>query len=116
MDISSLFLYLDPFQMILLISSIVAFILCTRSFIKTSSKRFRLMMGFLIGFNFWVIARYVLLLIFKMDSHVLSSNETAIINIISQATQIYMAGIAIFSSIFVYRDEKKMLRKWGINA
>jgi hypothetical protein len=98
------FFYLDPFQWTLLVTSFVAGGMCLYSFLK--NRPYRLTMGLLFFFNFYIILRYVLVIIFRLDSSVLSNTEILIINTLSQTAQIYIVLVIILLVNSVLREVK----------
>jgi hypothetical protein len=105
-----LFLFLDPIQWIVLISSLVGAGIC--GYLYFTNRLHRLKMGFLFGYNLYIIARYVLVIYFRQDSSVLSSTEITILNLLGQVSLIYMAWIIVYLALDA-RHQSKLLSKKG---
>jgi hypothetical protein len=105
-----LFLFLDPIQWIVLISSLIGASIC--GYLYFTNRLHRIKMGFLFGYNLYIIARYALLIYFRQDSSVLSSAEISILNLLGQVSLIYMAWIIVYLALDA-RYQSKLLTKRG---
>ena len=109
MDIDPVyFLYLDPFQWTVLITSLLGAGLCGYLFFRNSLHRFK--MGLLFAYNIYVILKYVLVIYFRQDNVTLSLLEATIINQLSQISQIFIGGIIMYLAIDA-RHQSKLLTK-----
>ena len=112
MDINfGLFLFLDPFQWLVLLSSMIGASIC--GYLYFTNKLHRLKMGFLFGYNLYIVARYILVICFRQDSSVLSSGEIAILNLLGQVSLIYMAWIIIYLALDARHQSKLLTKKWS---
>ena len=108
-----LFLFLDPFQWLVLLSALAGASICGWLFF--TNKLHRLKMGLLFAYNIYIIARYMLIIYFRQDSRSLSSLEATTINQIVQISQIYIASVIIYLAIDA-RHQSKILAKLGVKA
>ena len=106
-----LFLFLDPFQWLVLISSLVGAIIC--GYLYFTNKLHRLKMGLLFAYNIYIIIRYIVVIYFRQDTPTLSLAEATIINQLAQISQIYIASVIIYLSLDA-RHQSKILTRLGV--
>ena len=105
-----LFLFLDPFQWFVLFSSMVGTSIC--GYLYFTNRLHRLKMGFLFGYNVYIILRYVLVIYFRQDSSVLSSLEINILNQLGQISLIYMSWVIVYLALDARNQSKILSKKW----
>ena len=109
MDIDPVyFLYLDPFQWAVLITSLAGVAICGYLFFRNSLHRFK--MGLLFAYNIYVILRYAVVIYFRQDNLTLSLAEATIINELAQISQVFISGVIIYLAIDA-RRQLKLLTK-----
>jgi hypothetical protein len=89
------FLFLDPLPWLLFISAILGAVLAVYLFMKDGQLRFTIASFFV--FNMLVVARYVVLIVFKQDFSDMTKTEISVVNQLSQISQIYISWIIIIS-------------------
>jgi hypothetical protein len=108
MSIPGYFLFLDPFQWLVLISALMGASVC--GYLFFTNQLHRLKMGLLLGYTIYIIIRYAIVIYFRQDSIALSSVEATIINQIVQISQIYIGGVIIYLALDA-RHQNKILTK-----
>ena len=109
MDIHfGLFLFLDPIQWIILLTSLVGTSIC--GYLYFTNKLHRLKMGFLFGYNLYIIARYMLIIYFRQDNSVLSVSEATVLNQLGQISLFYISWVIIYLALDA-RHQSKILTK-----
>ena len=103
-----LFLFLDPLQWIVLLTSLVGASICGYLYFTNQLHRFK--MGLLFAFNLYVILRYILLIYFRQDSVALSDGEINILNQLAQIAQIYISSVIIYFA-WDARSQSKILTR-----
>jgi hypothetical protein len=107
-----LFLFLDPFQWLVLITAILGAGIC--GYLYFTNQLHRLKMGLLFGFNIYVILRYILIIWFRQDSLTLSTDETTILNQLAQIAQVYIESVIIYLAWDARRQSKILARIRGM--
>ena len=111
MDITfGLFLWLDSFQWVVLLTSLAGASIC--GYLFFTNKLHRLKMGLLLAYNIYVILRYMLLIYFRQDSPILSSAEANTLNLLGQMILTYISGVIIYLALDA-RHQVKLLTKKG---
>jgi hypothetical protein len=112
MDIRlGLFLFLDPFQWTVLLSSLVGAIIC--GYLYFTNKLHRLKMGLLLAYNVYVIIRYMVVIYFRQDYPTLSTAEASIINQLAQISQTFISWVIVYLALDARNQSKLLAKKNG---
>ena len=106
-----LFLFLDPIQWMVLLTSIMGASICGYLYFTNQLHRFKI--GLLFAFNIYVILRYVLVIIFRQDNSILTTGEVSILNQLAQIAQIYISSVIIYFAWDARHQSKILAKKRG---
>ena len=105
-----LFLFLDPFQWMVLLSSLVGAGICGYLYFTNRLHRFK--MGLLFSYNIYIILRYALVVYFRQDNPVISVSEANILNQLGQIALTYISGVIIYLALDAQHQSKILAKKW----
>ena len=103
-----LFLFLDPFQWTVLLTSLAGAGICGYLFFTNGLHRFK--MGLLFAYNLYLIFRYMLIVYFRQDSLILSTSEATILNQLGQISTTYISGVIIYLALDARKQSKILTR------
>jgi hypothetical protein len=105
-----LFLFLNPLQWIVLLASLAGASIC--GYLYFTNRLHRLKMGLLFAYGIYVILRYGLVVYFRQDSPVISTQEADVLNQLAQIAQIYIESVIIYLALDARHQSKILTKKW----